>query len=107
MSYVEANAIKLLNMDGNIELDNIESLSLFNLPPEFEAGKPAFYLINGEPIPASEIIYDVMQSLREVNDHTALINVQNVFLNISTFNPGYVWDEGSGKADNIITNALG
>ena len=107
MSYVEANAIKLLNMDGNIELDNTESLSLFNLPPDFEAGKPAFYLINGEPIPASEIIYDVMQSLKEVNDHTALINVQNVFLDISTFNPGHVWDEGTGKADNIITNALG
>jgi hypothetical protein len=55
-SFIEANSIKLLNMDGNVELKDKNVIPMFNLPSDFNAGKPTFYLINNVPIAGSEII---------------------------------------------------
>jgi hypothetical protein len=54
--FIEANSIKLLNMDGNVELRNKNVVPMFNLHPDFNAGQPTFYLINNVPIAGSEII---------------------------------------------------
>ena len=85
-------------------LANSEAMQLFSLPKDFNAGRPTFFLINGTPLPVSEIILNVIDGLKEEENQAAYVRVNNVALDTRVFDIGKRWYEGSG--DPGVSNLL-
>lgn len=87
LTFTEANAHKMLNMDKNIVL---QEANLFD--PEFNGGRPIMFFINENPFPASEMIQEIIDSLSADFNSAVFVNVNNLELDLDSFQTSAKWD---------------
>lgn len=95
-SYAEANAHKLLNMDRQIEL---KAPDMFDV--QLNAGRPIMFFINEQPLPASEMIQEIIDGLMNDGEQEIFINIKNLSFELTPFDLSVHWDDEVPMGTNI------
>lgn len=80
-TYSKSALDKLLNFNHNIYLKNPDLIE--EDLRGFDPGRPAFFFINGKPIPTSEMIDDIIEGLRDGGD--VLIKIKDFDISTGSF----------------------
>lgn len=89
-TYAKSSLDKLLNFNHDILLKDPDLIT--EELRDFDPGRPAFFFINGKPIPTSEMVDDIIEGLQGAGDIS--IKLKDFNINTSSFTAnGKTWPD--------------